>query len=171
MGRARVSRVGYALTAVAGWVLFAVVDAGALAVLPLVVVLVINVAHDSVYGPQAAWFAEQFPVRVRYSGVNLGYQLGTVVGGGFAPFIAALLYEVGGHTPWLIAAYLTLLATLSLIATRFARDPVARPETDLVADDAAILAAQADGPAVDAAPGAAAVTARPDRAPVTLETR
>lgn len=171
VGRARVSRVGYALTAVAGWVLFAVVDAGALAVLPLVVVLVINVAHDSVYGPQAAWFAEQFPVRVRYSGVNLGYQLGTVVGGGFAPFIAALLYEVGGHTPWLIAAYLTLLATLSLIASRFARDPVARPETDLVADDAAILAAQADGPAVDAAPGAAAVTARPDRAPVTLETR
>ena len=157
VGRARVSRVGYALTAVAGWVLFAVVDAGALAVLPLVVVLVINVAHDSVYGPQAAWFAEQFPVRVRYSGVNLGYQLGTVVGGGFAPFIAALLYEVGGHTPWLIAAYLTLLATLSLIASRFARDPVARPETDLVADDAAILAAQADGPAVDAAPGAAAV--------------
>ena len=48
---------------------------------------------------------------------------------------------------------------------------MARPETDLVADDAAILAAQADGPAVDAAPGAAAVTARPDRAPVTLETR
>ena len=74
--------------------LFAVVDAGALAVLPLVVVLVINVAHDSVYGPQAAWFAEQFPVRVRYSGVNLGYQLGTVVGGGFAPFIAALLVSV-----------------------------------------------------------------------------
>ena len=54
---------------------------------------------------------------------------------------AQLLYEVGGHTPWLIAAYLTLLATLSLIASRFARDPVARPETDLVADDAAILAA------------------------------
>ncbi|XNZ00275.1 MFS transporter [Micrococcus luteus] len=131
-GRRRVSQLGYCLTAVAGWVLFFVAEAGALSVLPLVVVLVINVAHDSVYGPQAAWFAEQFPVRVRYSGVNLGYQLGTVVGGGFAPFIAALLFQAGNGTPWLIAGYLTLLAVLSLAASALARDPRGADDVDLV---------------------------------------
>lgn len=124
-GRRRVSRIGYVLIAVAGWAVFAVTEAGLIAWLPLVVVLVVNVAHDAVYGPQAAWFAEQFPVRVRYSGVNLGYQLGTVVGGGFAPFVAALLFEAGGHTPWLIAGYLSVLAALSLWATAHAVDPTA----------------------------------------------
>jgi len=45
------------------------------------------------YGPQAALFAELFPVKLRYSGASLGYQLGSVVGGGFAPIIATALYE------------------------------------------------------------------------------
>ncbi len=125
-GRRRVSQLGYALIAGAGWAVFAVTEAGLIAWLPIVVVLVINVAHDSVYGPQAAWFAEQFPVQVRYSGVNLSYQIGTVLGGGIAPFVAALLFEAGGRTPWLIAAYLTVLAGLSLWASSQAADPTAR---------------------------------------------
>jgi hypothetical protein len=43
------------------------------------------------YGPQAALFAELFPTTVRYSGVSLGYQVGVLLGGGFAPMIAAVL--------------------------------------------------------------------------------
>src|SRR5699024_12552128 len=65
--------------------------------------------RSSDLGPQAAWFAEQFPIEVRYSGVNMGYQLGTVIGGGIMPMIAALLFVAGGSTPWLICAYLTVL--------------------------------------------------------------
>jgi hypothetical protein len=89
-----------------------------------VVILGINIAHDSIYGPQAAWFAEQFPLQVRYSGVSLGYQLGTVLSGGLTPLIAAALFTAGGDTPWLICAYLTLLAGLSLAAALAAKDPV-----------------------------------------------
>ncbi|MFC7401718.1 MFS transporter [Citricoccus sp. GCM10030269] len=122
-GRRTVSVCGYIAIGLSGWLVFGSVEMGALALLPLVVILIINGAHDSVYGPQAAWFAEQFPVRVRYSGVNLGYQVGTVIGGGFAPFIAALLFSLGGDTPWLIAAYLSLLAVASVTASLFARDP------------------------------------------------
>jgi len=44
------------------------------------------------YGPQAALFAELFPTQVRYSGATLGYQVGVLIGGGFAPMVATALF-------------------------------------------------------------------------------
>ena len=44
------------------------------------------------YGPQAAFFTELFSTEVRYSGATLGYQLGAIAGGAFAPTIAAKLW-------------------------------------------------------------------------------
>ncbi|MEB2528569.1 MFS transporter [Kocuria rosea] len=123
VGRKVVSVTAYAAIGVFGWVLFAFLEAGPLALLPLVVILGINLVHDAVYGPQAAWFAEQFPVHVRYSGVSFGYQVGTVLGGGLMPLIAALLFAAGGDTPWLIAGYLSVLAVLSVVAALAAKDP------------------------------------------------
>ncbi|WP_049822565.1 MFS transporter [Arthrobacter sp. H41] len=105
------------------WPLFWFLDNGPLVLLPLVMILGMNVLHDSIYGPQAAWFAEQFPLHLRYSGVSFGYQVGTVLSGGLTPFIAAALLSVGGGQPWLICAYLTLLAALSTIAAFAAKDP------------------------------------------------
>ena len=123
IGRKPVTIFGLIGIAVFGWIFFAFLDSGPLGLLPLVVILGMNLAHDAVYGPQAAWFAEQFPIEVRYSGVNMGYQLGTVIGGGIMPMVAALLYVAGGHSPWLICGYLTLLCVLSLIASIGAKDP------------------------------------------------
>ncbi|NUL46608.1 MHS family MFS transporter [Cellulosimicrobium funkei] len=123
VGRRRVSVAGYAAIGVFGWIFFAFLDVGPLGLLPLVVILGINLIHDAVYGPQAAWFAEQFPVHVRYSGVSMGYQIGTVLGGGLMPMIAALLFAAGGDTPWLITGYLTVLAVLSVVAGLAAKDP------------------------------------------------
>ncbi|WGP07468.1 MFS transporter [Bacillus subtilis] len=123
IGRKSVTIFGLIGIAVFGWIFFAFLDSGPLGLLPLVVILGMNLAHDAVYGPQAAWFAEQFPIEVRYSGVNMGYQLGTVIGGGIMPMVAALLYVAGGHSPWLICGYLTLLCVLSLIAAIGAKDP------------------------------------------------
>ncbi|WP_166970938.1 MFS transporter [Brevibacterium atlanticum] len=123
VGRKPVTIGGFIGIAVFGWIFFAYLDAGPLAFLPIIVILGMNLAHDAVYGPQAAWFAEQFPIEVRYSGVNMGYQLGTVIGGGIMPMVAALLYVAGGHSPWLICGYLTLLCAISLIAAVAAKDP------------------------------------------------
>lgn len=122
-GRKPVTIGGLIGIAVFGWIFFAYLDAGPLAFLPIIVILGMNLAHDAVYGPQAAWFAEQFPIEIRYSGVNMGYQLGTVIGGGIMPMVAALLYAAGGDSPWLICGYLTLLCVVSLIAAAAAKDP------------------------------------------------
>lgn len=44
------------------------------------------------YGPQAAFYTELFSTEVRYSGASLGYQIGAIVGGAFAPTIATILW-------------------------------------------------------------------------------
>jgi MFS transporter, MHS family, shikimate and dehydroshikimate transport protein len=88
----------------------------------LAMVIGINVGHDLMYGPQAAYFAELFGTRHRYSGASLGYQLASVFAGGFAPLIAAALLTAGGGDPWLVAAYMSALAVITIVATAFARE-------------------------------------------------
>ncbi|SEB64913.1 Sugar phosphate permease [Paramicrobacterium humi] len=122
-------RRNIALVAIAGiglfiWPFFWFLDNGPLALLPIAMLLGMNILHDAIYGPQAAWFAEQFPVHVRYTGVSLGCQIGTVLSGGLTPVIAASLLLAGNNTPWLICAYISGLAVLSFIAALAAKDPV-----------------------------------------------
>jgi len=66
------------------------------------------------YGPQAALFAELFPREVRYSGASLGYQIGTVAGGGFAPIIATALFA-RFHSSVAISIYLCGACAISLV--------------------------------------------------------
>ena len=78
------------------------------------------------YGPQAAFVAELFSTSVRYSGASLGYQLGAILGGGFAPIIAtALLAEyrstVGISIYMAIACAITIVSTWMLSETAGAR--------------------------------------------------
>jgi len=86
------------------------------------------------YGPQAAYFAELFGTRVRYSGASLGYQLASVFAGGFAPLIATALLAAAGA--WLVALYITLLGAISVVATILARETY---KTDIDSDDEAEL--------------------------------
>lgn len=123
IGRRRIAVVSALGITVFVWPLFWFLDNGPLFLLPLVLIIGMNILHDSIYGPQAAWFAEQFPLHLRYSGVSLGYQVGTVLSGGLTPFIAAALLEVGGNQPWLICAYLGLLGLLTTAAALAAKDP------------------------------------------------
>ena len=67
------------------------------------------------YGPQAALFAELFPVEVRYSGASLGYQIGSVVGGGFAPIIATALFAQF-HSTLPISIYLCAMCAISFLS-------------------------------------------------------
>jgi metabolite-proton symporter len=71
--------------------------------------------HGMMYGPQAAFFAEMFGTRVRYSGVSIGYQLSSIAAGAVAPLIAvALLKRYHSGTP--IAIYVAICAAVSLVA-------------------------------------------------------
>lgn len=122
-GRRPISFAAIVGIAIFIWPFFWYLDNGALVLLPVVMIFAMNVLHDSIYGSQAAWFAEQFPVHLRYTGVSLGYQIGTVLSGGLTPMIAAALLNYGGNEPWLICAYITLLCGLSLFSAVAAKDP------------------------------------------------
>ncbi|WP_345496551.1 MFS transporter [Nocardia callitridis] len=101
---------------------FFAAEAGSEVAVVLSIVFGVNVMHDAMYGPQAAWFGELFDTRVRYSGASLGYQIGAVLSGGFAPLIAAALLVAGGGSPWLIVVYFAVLSALTAVAARLARE-------------------------------------------------
>ena len=113
-------RPPYLFGALAGVVALALffLAAGSHSAIAVVVSIVfgINIVHDAMYGPQAAWFAELFDTRVRYSGSSLGYAIGAVLAGGFSPLIAAALLAAGGGSPWLIVAYFAALAAITTVA-------------------------------------------------------
>jgi MHS family shikimate/dehydroshikimate transporter-like MFS transporter len=88
----------------------------------LAIVVGVNLGHDLMYGPQAAYFSELFGTRVRYSGASLGYQLASVFAGGFAPLIAVALLAAGGGSPTLVAGYMAVMALITVVATYFARE-------------------------------------------------
>ncbi|MEU4314263.1 MFS transporter [Nocardia sp. NPDC024068] len=101
---------------------FLAVDSGSEIAIVLAIVFGVNVLHDAMYGPQAAWFAELFDTRVRYSGSSLGYHIGAVLSGGFAPLIAAALLVAGGGRPWLIVGYFIVLSALTAAAAVATRE-------------------------------------------------
>jgi MFS transporter, MHS family, shikimate and dehydroshikimate transport protein len=86
----------------------------------LAVVLGVNVGHDLMYGPQAAYFAELFGTRVRYSGASLGYQLASVIAGGFAPLIAAALLQASGYPA--VAIYMAIMALITVVSVFLASE-------------------------------------------------
>ena len=73
--------------------------------------------RDRMYGPQAAFFTELFSTEVRYSGASLGYQLGAIVGGAFAPVIATFLWAE--YSVFWVAAYMAFASILTIISVAF----------------------------------------------------
>jgi MFS family permease len=91
--------------------MFAMIDTGDW----LLITIALSVAHilvSMMYGPQAALLAELFSTEVRYSGASLGYQLGAILGGGFAPIIATSLLVFAGSSMW-VAGYIALANALT----------------------------------------------------------
>lgn len=99
---------------------FALVDKGSFGYLVLAVTVGL-VLHGAMYAPQAAFFAEMFATRMRYSGASIGAQFASVAAGAPAPLIAtALLSDYDSSTP--IALYVIAAAVLTLVAVGLARE-------------------------------------------------
>jgi MFS family permease len=114
-GRIGIYMVGAAATGLVSFAVFPAIQTGsALAIAAVMVVAMGSAAM--MYGPQAALFAELFEQRIRYSGASLGYQIGSILGGGFAPIVATGLYaKFASTTP--IATYMAVMCAVSLACT------------------------------------------------------
>ena len=115
-GRKGIFMTGAVLTALWSFALFPLIDTGNFY---LVIVGVTGglVFLGMMYGPQAAFFAELFSTEVRYSGASLGYQIGAIIGGSFAPTIATLLWK--NYDILWVSAYIAFASLLSLISVYF----------------------------------------------------
>jgi metabolite-proton symporter len=78
--------------------------------------------HAAMYGPQAAFIAEMFPTRVRYSGASMGYQLAGILGGAVAPLISVALLD-RYDTSLVVSVYVVAMLALSAVCV------LAAPET------------------------------------------
>ena len=115
VGRKRVYLAGVIVTGLWAFPYFWLLNSKASLLVLLAIVLSL-IPHDMQYGPQAAFIAENFTGRLRYSGASIGYQLASIVAGGPAPLIAVALLAAY-HTYVPIALYIVACAVISLIAT------------------------------------------------------
>jgi MFS family permease len=121
-GRRKLYMAGAVFTLAFVFPFFALLDTKEPVLIWLGIVLAVNVGHDLMYGPQAAYFSELFATRMRYTGASVGYQLASVFGGGFAPLIAVALLAAGGDKPYLVALYMMGMGVITVVATYYARE-------------------------------------------------
>ncbi len=119
-GRKGIFMVGAMLTGLWAFAIFPLVDTGNFWLIVLAITMGL-IFVGMMYGPQAAFFTELFSTEVRYSGATLGYQFGAILGGAFAPTIAAFLWNNYGIF-WVsvyiaFASLLTLFSVMALTET------------------------------------------------------
>ncbi|MFC9495262.1 MFS transporter [Streptomyces sp. NPDC056982] len=117
-------RVLYGVSAAAAGVwpflFFPMIGGGSWSLLALGVVVAL-VFHSAMYGPQAAFIAEQFSPRLRYTGSSLAYTLAGVIGGAVAPLLFTALLDA--YDSWIpLALYVAGTAVVTIAGLCLGRD-------------------------------------------------
>src|SRR5699024_4932847 len=104
LGRRPVMVIGGIAMGIYLFLYFPMVGAGSI-VLVTLAFSITGLLTGITQGPIPAFAGEQFPARLRYSGMSASYQIGAALGGGTASFIATGLLILGDGNPTLIALY------------------------------------------------------------------
>ena len=102
---------------------FMLLDTGTVPAVVLGFSVGLGIAYAAMLTPQASWYAELFDTEFRLSGFAFSRELGSLLAGGLAPFIATALYRWAGHW-WPIVAYMAVLGVITLIGLRFGPETV-----------------------------------------------
>lgn len=125
LGRRKTYIIGWILQLVGVFTLFPLVNTGSIWLLFLGLAI-LTIGLGFTYGPQAAMYAELYPASIRFSGVSISYALGAILGGAFAPLIAAALVKATGGTGS-VTVYLAVMTLIGLGATLMLRDRTGIP--------------------------------------------
>ncbi|MCP2047258.1 UNVERIFIED_ORG: MFS family permease [Paenarthrobacter nicotinovorans] len=125
IGRVKTFLIGYGV--IFAWMLpmFILIDTKDI-VLYGTALFVLTIGLGLSYGPMSAMYAEMFPAQVRYSGISIGYALGSILGGAFATFIAQALLDA---TKWSgsVSLYIMGLCIISAVGVILAKETRGRP--------------------------------------------
>jgi MHS family shikimate/dehydroshikimate transporter-like MFS transporter len=119
VGRKRLTILGLVAIPFAMWAALALISTGFFPA-ALAGVVLTWIAHSIAYAPAAAWLAEQFPTRFRFSGVSVAFQL-ACIGTGIFPLVASSLLTASGgpsHFGWIVV-YMAALAVISIVVAFF----------------------------------------------------
>lgn len=130
VGRRRLTAAGLIVMVPAVYLLFFQLNAGSGAMV-LVALVLCEIGHCMAYGPLAAFLAERFDTRTRYTGVSMGYQLCGAISG-LAPLVAASILAASGGAPnvgW-VPFILVVTGAVGLIALIPGKELAGKPLTD-----------------------------------------
>jgi metabolite-proton symporter len=116
VGRRPVYMGGALFSALFAFPFFMLIGTQSQPLIYIALILGISIGVAAMFGPQAAYFAELFGARLRYSGFAFARELGSILAGGPAPFVAAWLMFHSGGQPWLVAGYFVLLSLITAVA-------------------------------------------------------
>jgi len=129
VGRKRVLITGGIVSIVMAYPLLMLLGSGSVVLVLVGFLLGNSILQASMYGPLAAYISEMFGTSARYTGAGLAYQLGATVGG-FTPFIAAALWELGQQrvatSGWEqyapVGIYLIAACVITIVAVMFGKE-------------------------------------------------
>ncbi len=137
VGRKRWFALGLILMAVFTFPYFLLLQTKKPMLVLFALIFSIGICISWLYGPEAAFIAERFSARLRYSGTSLGYQLASVTTGGSTPIIATYIlanyktigggFAAGAPSYLLIALYMICMSIVSFISIQFLREYAGKP--------------------------------------------
>jgi MFS transporter, MHS family, shikimate and dehydroshikimate transport protein len=114
IGPAKVVAIGCTISVLSAFAYFPLISTGNLALILVAMTIGLAAAHAAIQAPQAGMFTDEFPVRVRYSGLAFSQSMPTAIIGGTSPFIATALVEATGSTlP--VAGYMAVFGLIGLV--------------------------------------------------------
>lgn len=120
-GRRPVMVVGGIAAAVWLFLYFPVVGGHSVALM-VIAFGVTGVVTGITLGPIPTFLGEQFPARMRYSGMSLSYQLGAALGGGTASFIATALLVAFDRNTLSVSVYGAFAVLVLIVSTLALRE-------------------------------------------------
>lgn len=120
LGRKKVLAIGFAAYTVLVVPMMMLMDQQSIALAALAM-LIVALPMPIVQSVGYPTYAEQFPTRVRYSGMAFSFNIGAILGGGLTPYVATSL--IGSTGNLLAPAYVLMLGSaISLIALLFVKE-------------------------------------------------
>ena len=143
VGRKPVFRVGTWLALLFAFPAAALIRSENKAAVTIAFVIGLGALYGVIYGPLAAFWAELFDTRYRYTALSTLYQFSGILASGMTPLIAAWLVSLGGGTLWWVAAYNVVVAAISLACAHYLPEPRGRDLDDQWVDDGDLALAPA----------------------------
>lgn len=98
------------------WPFFVAMNSGQRLPLQLAMIGALSIGHAFCYAPQASFFPELFPARVRCSGIALIWQFGSLIGGGIFSVVSIKLIQAMHGSSTGIVVYMMAISAISAIA-------------------------------------------------------